>query len=496
MELKQLRRMRVECLVLLLLLTGWLVSMLDEAAAYIGLPHGPLAALEMAIQTDPNDPKAHFELARAYHEANDLPAAIRSYEHALRLDAEYFEAYVCLASCYRRGGQPAEAKETWLRAFEREPDRAWKYLYLTRGDKDSGTDEQAMVDWQRATELRPDVAWPYMFLGKACDKMQRHDEAQKWYEKARQIDPGVADWLLEQAAAQCDQGKWQDAAAFYTLALKAGPDNPEVHLALGKIHLRLDNKALALEEYGALKKTDEASAKDLLHGIREKYRDCLDIQLHLGRIHLDGQDYKEAVSAFTDAVRIKPDHAEAHVCLGEALCELGSYDEAVKACRKGIMLEPKAARTHLLLARAHVASGAYGIAIESLKRALELDPDEPQVHYELGRFYLHVGNEALAVEAYRRLKKLDARLAEALRLQIRSVAERPAQAEIAEEQLETLGRLKTIGFDANGDSVAYFERLSTPVRTGQTIYGFAAQVLSNEVRFTKDGMTWVRKLSP
>ena len=245
-----------------------------------------------------------------------------------------------------------------------------------------------------------------------------------------------------------------------------------------------------------MKGTDEESAKELLQSVREKYRDCLDVQLYLGRIHLDGQDYQEAASAFADAVRICPEHAEAHVCLGEALYELGSYDEAVKACRKAIMLEPKAARTHLLLAKAHVASGAHGIAIESLKRALELEPDEPQVHYELGRFYLHVGNEALAVEAYRRLKKLDARLAESLRLQIRNAAERPAQAEIAEEQLETLGRLKTIGFDANGDSLAYFERLSTPVRTGQTIYGFAAQVLSTEVRFTKAGRTWIRKLSP
>jgi tetratricopeptide (TPR) repeat protein len=495
MERKQLWRVRVECLVMLFLLGTWLVSVLDEAMAYIGSSAGPVATCEMAVQSDPNNPKAYFDLARAYHQANDLQAAIPSYEQALRLDAEYFEAYVCLASCYRQSNMPEEAKKTWQRAFERYPERAWRYLYLARADYGLGEDEQALADWEQATVLRPDVAWPYMFLGRAYERRQRPDKAQTWYEKARQVDPSVAAWFFRQADELCGQQRWQDAIEFYSLGLKAEPDASRGHLALGKLYLRIDDKASALEEYRALKGTDRESARELVRCIHEQYPDCLDVYLHLARIHSDQQDYEEAVSALTEAIRISPDRADSHVRLGEALYHLGSYEEAVKSYHKAIWLEPKVVQTHLLLAKAHVASGADGLAINSLKRALELDRDGPQVHYELGRFYLHVKNEALAVEQYRQLRRLDDKLADELQTEIRDFAERPARAEIAEEQLESLGRLKTIGFDANGGSVAYFERLSTPVRTGQTVYGFKAQVLSNEVRFTRDGMEWVRKLS-
>lgn len=495
MKRKQLWRVRVECLVLLFVLGIWLVSVLDEAAAYVGSPRGPLAACEMAVQSDPNNPKAHFDLACAHHQANHLQAAIQSYKQTIRLDAECFEAYVRLASCYRQLHQPEEARKTWQRAFERDPERAWRYLYLARADYGLSEDEQAMADWERATELRPDVAWPYMFLGRACEKRQRPDEAQTWYEKARQVDPNVGDWFLRQADELCRQAKWQDAIEFYTLGLKAEPHASRGHLALGKIYLRLDNKTPALEEYRALKDADEELAQELLQCIREKYPDCLDVHLHLARIHSDRQDYEGAAAALAEAIRISPDRADIRVRLAEALYHLGSYEEAVKSCHNAIRLEPKAARTYLLLAKTHMASGADGLAIEFLRQALELDRDEPEVYYELGRFYLNVGNEGLAIEECRKLRKLDEKLADKLGLEIRSFAERPAKAEIAVEQLETLGRLRTIGFDANGGNVAYFERLSTPVRTGQTVYGFEAKVLSNEVRFTKDGMEWVRKLS-
>lgn len=495
MELRQLWRVRVECVVLLFLLAVWLISVLDEAVAFMESPGGPLAMYEAAVEADPSNPQAQFDLARARHQSNDLQGAIESYEQVLRLDPERFDAYVCLASCYRQLNRSDEAKQTWQRAFEREPDRAWKFLYLVRADYGLGEDEQVVADWQRAIELRPDVAWPYMFLGRACEKLQRQDEARTWYEKAQHVDPNVADWFWRQAEELCGQRKWHNAVEFYTLGLKARPDDPQAHLALGKLHLQLDNQAAALEEYRALRQVDGKLAKDLLQGIREKYADCLEVHLHLGRIHLEQQDYQEAAAAFRDAIRISPDRADLHVSLGEALYHLGAYDEAVKSYDNAIRLEPEAVRTHVLMAKAYVGSGSEGMAIEYLRRALELDRDEPQVHYELGRFYLHMGNEDMATEECRKLQKLDAKLADELRVEIGRAERRPVQAEKGEGQLEALGRLLTIGFGTDGGNVAYFERLSTPVRTGQIVYGFKARVLSNEVRFTKDGMEWVRKLS-
>ena len=78
---------------------------------------------------------------------------------------------------------------------------------------------------------------------------------------------------------------------------------------------------------------------------------------------------------------------------------------------------------------------------------------------------------------------------------IRYEAERPERAQIAEERLESLGPLLTIGFDTKGGSIAYFERLREPIRSGQTIYGFTAHVSAEEVRFTHEDTVCVRKLT-
>ena len=44
----------------------------------------------------------------------------------------------------------------------------------------------------------------------------------------------------------------------------------------------------------------------------------------------------EAVAAYRQAIRIKPDYAEAHSNLGNALKERGNLDEAVAAYRQAI----------------------------------------------------------------------------------------------------------------------------------------------------------------
>jgi hypothetical protein len=76
------------------------------------------------------------------------------------------------------------------------------------------------------------------------------------------------------------------------------------------------------------------------------------------------------------------------------------------------------------------------------------------------------------------------------------VAERPARLKAAEARLQSFGRLKTIGFDQSGNYLAYFERLDEPVRHGDVVFGLEAEVLGNEVRFSTEGTTWVRELSP
>jgi len=494
MELRQLQRVRVELLVLLsvlgVLLARTLVE-LDTARAQINY----IERCAAVVAANPDDPHAHFALAQAYRRGGNLEAAIESYEEAVRLAPNRLEAYEPLAACYHKLDRPDEVMATWTRGFERNSDWGWRNLHLVRPCITADNDEGRIAWWKRVAERRSDTGWPYVLLAEVHESLQQDNDAEACYRKAGQADPDLAEWLLRRGNERRQGGDWNEAVTFYRRSLKVRPLYPPARFEIGKAYLAMDETDSALQAYRLLRGEDETLAKNLLDQIRARYEDRLDVHEKLARIHLELQAYEEAATAYSDILAIEPKRVAAHIGLGEALSELGRYDDAVRAYRKAILMEPDAARTHLLLGKTYVAQEHHGLAIDSLKRALKLDPESPEIYYELGKFYVRVKNQALAVRQYRRLKELDATLAGDLRRHIQEAAEQPAKAEAAEAELDTFGRLKTIGFDQNGNYVAYFERLDSPVRHGETVFGFDAQVSENEVKFSKNGMTWVRKLS-
>lgn len=87
--------------------------------------------------------------------------------------------------------------------------------------------------------------------------------------------------------------------------------------------------------------------------------------------------YKEAMEAFKQAIRIKPDLAEAHYNLGVTYLNLGMYKEAV----------------------------------EANKQAIRIKPDYANAYYSLGIAYLNLNDRGSALGQYQILKDLDLELA-------------------------------------------------------------------------------------
>ncbi len=91
-------------------------------------------------------------------------------------------------------------------------------------------------------------------------------------------------------------------------------------------------------------------------------------------------DVEEEIEACKQAIRIKPDYAEAHINLGVAYVELSMNKEA----------------------------------IEAYKQAIRINPDNAEAHYILGSFYAILLDRGSALEQYKILKNLDSELANKL----------------------------------------------------------------------------------
>lgn len=107
-----------------------------------------------------------------------------------------------------------------------------------------------------------------------------------------------------------------------------------------------------------------------------------------------------AVTAFEQALAIKPDYADAHNNLGNALKDAGSLERAVLAFRRALALKPDYATAHNNLGTALRAKGDLDAAIASYERALAFEPAYADAHNNIGNALKDQGNLDEAITAY------------------------------------------------------------------------------------------------
>jgi Ca-activated chloride channel family protein len=128
--------------------------------------------------------------------------------------------------------------------------------------------------------------------------------------------------------------------------------------------------------------------------------------------------YEEAVRAYRQAVKIKPDYAEAHNNLGDAYLQLKQYKKAVEAYKQAIRYKPDLASAYGNMGAAYYKQGEHQRALEAYKEAVRIDPKFSAAYHNLGVIYSERGERDAAIAQYAILKSLDPAMAEKLYLLI------------------------------------------------------------------------------
>ncbi len=101
----------------------------------------------------------------------------------------------------------------------------------------------------------------------------------------------------------------------------------------------------------------------------------------------------EAVASYNKALAIKPDYAEAHSNLGNALKDLGKLDEAVASYNKALAIKPDYAEAYSNLGNALQSLGKLDDAVASYHKALAIKPDYAEAHRHLARVKKYSEND-------------------------------------------------------------------------------------------------------
>ena len=193
-----------------------------------------------------------------------------------------------------------------------------------------GRYEEAMQHYRFALEIRPEFPSAFCNVGGALVSLGRNDEAASYFRQALQIDPEFALAHINWGNMLLADGHFAEAIGHYLEALKSdvksiSAQHPFTHKNVATAYVRL------------------------------------------------GQ-FDQADAHYREAMRLKPDYAEARFNLGNTLVAQKKYDEAIWHFRKALELTPEKATIHSNLGTAFRFAGKLDEAAYHYREALRINP--------------------------------------------------------------------------------------------------------------------------
>jgi len=109
---------------------------------------------------------------------------------------------------------------------------------------------------------------------------------------------------------------------------------------------------------------------------------------------------QEAISHYSESLRIKPDQVKPLYNLGHVLARQGRFDEAIIHYSQVLQIKPDYAEAHNNRGYALHRQGRLNEAITSYRKALQIKSDFPEAHYNLGLALQRQGKVDEAIAHY------------------------------------------------------------------------------------------------
>lgn len=192
---------------------------------FVNIPAGGLEKIEVPAAEFYAVSDRAWELARQGRYGDAAAEWVR----ALALDPDDARAHNNLAFALARLGRMEEAIAHWRKALAANDELPQVHGNLARALMAGGREEEAVPHWRRALELGPDDAIARENLGVALLHRGEIDAAVQQLRRAVELDPAGAGARYNLGVALLRSGHAGEAIAQYQRVLELGPPNAQVH---------------------------------------------------------------------------------------------------------------------------------------------------------------------------------------------------------------------------------------------------------------------------
>ncbi len=185
---------------------------------------GVAVNLNMVIELNPEDAKAHNNLGTVLQLQGKLDDAINHYRIALQFDPDDADVHKNLGNALSTQGKTEEAIKHLTESLRIKPDQLNTHPKLGNLLQSKGKLDEAISHYRQALRIKPDFAKAHNSLAGALARQGKLDEAITHFIEVVRLDPGSAGAHYILAHALKDSGRAEEAITEFKETLRLKPD--------------------------------------------------------------------------------------------------------------------------------------------------------------------------------------------------------------------------------------------------------------------------------
>lgn len=330
--------------------------------------NGAETLLKKAVDKDPNNYQAWFDLGFVLNRLARPDESIAAYRKSVAAKPDVFESNLNLGLMLVRANNP-EA-EPFLRAamglkptdhIEEGQARAWLALaHLLENKKP----EDALLAYGKASELTPKDPEPHLSAGLLQERQKEFSAAEAEYKQVLTLDPKSTEAAIGLTNLYMRSGRLGDAEPLLRRLAAERADDAGIHLQLGRVLAAQGKKEDAIAEI--------QTALKLAPNDSDALRELADLYSSSGK-------HDQAETAYRTLVAAQPKDPELHRGLGQALLRQKKFPEAQQEFLVALRLKRDWPDVYIDLAFAASENKNYELTIRALNGRTVLNAEMPAI---------------------------------------------------------------------------------------------------------------------
>ncbi|XP_030069551.1 tetratricopeptide repeat protein 6 [Microcaecilia unicolor] len=356
-------------------------------------------SVSVLINDGPENWKAFLHRGIVYTDLKKWSEAICDFETVIALDRSIAVAYVNIGLIFLlQMDQYFKAIKKFTDAIKANPVYVRAYICRAQAYHKVHDLKNALKDITRAIHLQPDGQHLNVLRAQYLYEMKKCELASFCIHYAAEMSEGSS--TIQKALAQAFHQDYSASTETLRIESHVNP-SPDKFTLLGKTLMKAKNITEAIESF--------KSALNMLHPLKpnnSSSTEAAEIFYFLGLCYMEEVSLFKAIVAFTDAIKILPDFADAYyqrgmcrmrlqqdvcivdfnqtleinpnffqACLSRAVYygSKGRYIKAILSCNEAIKIQPDCVRAYIYRGALKYYIKAYCRAIDDLTKAIEMD---------------------------------------------------------------------------------------------------------------------------